>query len=178
MRIIGGKFKGKTINPPVGYPARPTTDFAKEGLFNILENEYELQGFTLLDLFGGTGSISAEFISRGGKESVCVEMNKKNAAFISKMCKAIGISQVQVIHNNVFDFLKICKRQFDFIFADPPYQLEGIENLPDKIFNTQAPILSGEGYFILEHSGDYDFSAHPRFQKERHYGNVHFSFFS
>ena len=160
MRIIGGKLKGKTINPPAGYPARPTTDFAKEGLFNILESEYELEGFSLLDLFGGTGSISAEFISRGGKEAICVEMNRKNASFIS------------------FDFLDICNRTFDFIFADPPYKLEGIDTLPDKIFNRENPILSGQGYFILEHGADYDFSTHPHFIKERHYGNVHFSFFS
>ena len=178
MRIIGGRLKGKTINPPAGYPARPTTDFAKEGLFNILESEYELEGFSLLDLFGGTGSISAEFISRGGKEAICVEMNRKNASFISKMHKSLGLKEIRTVHSNVFDFLDICNRTFDFIFADPPYKLEGIDTLPDKVFSRENPVLSGQGYFILEHGGDYDFSSHPHFVKERHYGNVHFSFFS
>lgn len=184
MRIIGGYLKGKTIMPPAGYPARPTTDFAKEGLFNILENEFDFANRSLLDLFGGTGSISAEFISRGGAEAVCVEMNRKNATFISKMHRSLGIKTIRTVHCNVFDFLELCNRDFDFIFADPPYQLEGLDTLPDKIFAHQPAILVQEAaeqraecYFILEHGGEYDFSNHPHFVKERHYGNVHFSFF-
>ena len=182
MRIIGGKLKGKTITPPIGYKARPTTDFAKEGLFNVLENEYDFTNRSLLDLFGGTGSISAEFISRGGKEVVCVEMNKSNASFISKMLRSLSIKSVKVVHCNVFDFLNICSREFDFIFADPPYALDGFEALPDKIlsktYGNKNYILSRDGYLILEHPADYNFSAHCNFVKEKKYGNVHFSFFS
>ncbi len=177
MRIIGGYLKGKNITPPRGYPARPTTDFAKEGLFNILENEYDFANRSMLDLFGGTGSISAEFISRGGEEAVCVEMNRKNASFIGRMHRELGIKSIKTVHCNVFDFLELCNRQFDFIFADPPYQLEGIDTLPDRIMLRQQGLLLKDGVFILEHSGEYDFSRHTNFLKERHYGNVHFSFF-
>ena len=178
MRIIGGKLKGKVILPPAGYKARPTTDFAKEGLFNILDNEYEFQDLKVLDLFGGTGSIAFEFASRGAARVYSVEMTRENASFIKTEAARLGLSNVTMVRDNVFDFLPICREKFDIIFADPPYQLEGLETIPDKIFNRETPILTGEGYLILEHGGDYDFSSHPHFVKERHYGNVHFSFFS
>lgn len=174
MRIIGGTLKGKRINLPLGYKARPTTDFAREGLFNSLENELDFTNTSLLDLFGGTGAISAEFISRGGKEGVCVEMNKPNSLFISKLFKSFDIKSVRVVHCNVFDFLKVCNREFDFIFADPPYDLEALESLPDKVLSKN--ILSDFGYFILEHPAEYSFSTHPNFVKEKKYGTVHFTF--
>lgn len=176
MRIIGGKLKGKKVVLPQHYKARPTTDFAREGLFNSLENEFDLSNTSLLDLFGGTGSISAEFISRGGAEGVCVEMNSTNSSFISKMFRTLGISSVRVVHCNVFDFLELCNRTFDFVFADPPYDLEGLDTIPNKIL--ERNILSGFGYFILEHPADYSFKDHPNFVKEKKYGNVHFSFFN
>lgn len=175
MRIIGGRLKGKMILPPAGYAARPTTDFAKEGLFNILDNEYEFDGLKVLDLFGGTGSIAFEFASRGASRVYCVEMARENASFIKTEALRLGLSNVTMVRDNVFDFLPICREKFDIVFADPPYALEGLEKLPDLVF--QYGILYPERYFILEHGGEYSFTGHSRFVKERCYGRVHFSFF-
>ncbi len=175
MRIIGGKLKGKVILPPAGYQARPTTDFAKEGLFNILDNEYEFEDLKVLDLFGGTGSIAFEFASRGAARVYCVEMARENASFIKTEARRLGLDNVTMVRDNVFDFLPICRERFDLVFADPPYALEGLEKLPDLVF--AADILYPERYFILEHGDEHSFVSHPRFVKERHYGRVHFSFF-
>jgi len=175
MRIIGGKLKGKVILPPAGYQARPTTDFAKEGLFNILDNEYEFEDLKVLDLFGGTGSIAFEFASRGAARVYCVEMARENASFIKTEAQRLGLSNVTMVRDNVFDFLPICRERFDLVFADPPYALDGLEKLPDLVF--AADILYPERYFILEHGDEHSFVNHPRFVKERHYGRVHFSFF-
>ena len=175
MRIIGGRFKGKTILPPQGYKARPTTDFAKEGLFNILNNEYEMEGLKVLDLFGGTGAISYEFASRGASMVYCVEMLPMHASFIKSQAAAFGMKNLTVVRHNVFEFLGICREKFDVIFADPPYALEGLADIPDKVF--ACDILHPGAYFILEHPDDYYFSTHPFFVKEKKYGNVHFSFF-
>lgn len=175
MRIIGGKLRGKTICPPQGYKARPTTDFAKEGLFNILNNEYELEGLQVLDLFGGTGAISMEFASRGASRVYCVEMAPANAGFIKNTAAALGLDNLTVVRHNVFEFLPICHEKFDLIFADPPYALDDLASIPDKVF--ARDILHPGAYFILEHPQEYDFSSHPRFVKEKRYGNVHFSFF-
>ena len=175
MRIIGGKLKGKVILPPAGYQARPTTDFAKEGLFNILDNEYEFEDLKVLDLFGGTGSIAFEFASRGAARVYCVEMARENASFIKTEAQRLGLDNVTMVRDNVFDFLPICRERFDLVFADPPYAREGLEKLPDLVF--AADILYPERYFILEHGDEHSFVNHPRFVKERHYGRVHFSFF-
>lgn len=174
MRIIGGTLKGKSILPPAGYKARPTTDFAKEGLFNTLVNEFDFEEISVLDLFGGTGSISYEFASRGCNDIICVEMNSANSAFISRTMLSLGLKgKIQVVHNNVFDFFGICTRTFDIIFADPPYALDGLDTIPDKAL----PFVKDGGYLILEHPADYSFTAHSAFVKEKKYGNVHFSFF-
>lgn len=177
MRIIGGKLKGRTIVPPAGYKARPTTDFAKEGLFNILDNEYEFEGLSVLDLFGGTGAISYEFASRGASEVYCVEMAPLHASFIKDQVKKLGIGKcMKVVRHNVFDFLDICTVKFDIIFADPPYSLEGLENLPETVLS--KGILHPGGYFILEHPDEFSFADRAGFVKEKKYGNVHFSFFT
>ena len=176
MRIIGGSKKGKLIMPPASYKARPTTDFAKEGLFNILDNEYEFQDLKVLDLFGGTGSIAFEFASRGAARVYSVEMARENASFIKTEAARLGLDAVVMVRDNVFDFLPICREKFDLIFADPPYALEGLERLPDIIFSLD--LLHPECYFILEHGGNYSFREHPHFVKERSYGRVHFSFFA
>lgn len=175
MRIIGGRLKGRTISPPPGYKARPTTDFAREGLFNVLGNEYELEDITVLDLFGGTGAISFEFASRGASEVCCVEMAPANASFIRSQAGALGLRNVSVVRHNVFDFIRICTRSYDIVFADPPYAMEGLDTLPDRVLG--AGLVVEDGYFILEHPAEHSFSGHPRFVKERKYGNVHFSFF-
>ena len=193
MRIIGGRLKGRVIDLPPRYSARPTTDFAKEALFNILDNEYEFEDLKVLDLFGGTGAISYEFASRGASRVYCVEMSRENATFIRREAARLGLDAVVAVHDNVFDFLPVCKEKFDIIFADPPYALEGLETIPDKVFGLvsgSAPagptpdgyapvggILHPERYFILEHGGEHSFREHPLFVKEKIYGRVHFSFF-
>lgn len=176
MRIIGGRLKGCRIEPPAGYAARPTTDFAKEGLFNVLDNEYDFDDLCVLDLFGGTGSISFEFASRGASKVYCVEMSRDNASFIKREALRLGLQDtVTMVRDNVFDFLEICRLKFDIVFADPPYALDGIEQIPDKVFS--ADILHPGAYLILEHGGENDFSHHPAFVKDKVYGRVHFSFF-
>lgn len=177
MRIIGGSLKGRNITPPAGYSARPTTDFAREGLFNILDNEYEFDGLTVLDLFGGTGAVSIEFASRGASEVYCVEMAPANASFIRSQVKKLGLEgSIKVVRHNVFDFLDICTVKADIIFADPPYALDNLASLPDAVLG--KGLLHEGGYFILEHPDTYSFSDRPRFVKEKKYGNVHFSFFT
>lgn len=176
MRIIGGTLRGRSINPPQGYKARPTTDFAKEGLFNTLYNELDFEEMSVLDLFAGTGSISFEFASRGCCDIVCVEMNPANAAFVKKCATQLGLAgKIQVVHHNVFDFLPICHKSFDLVFADPPYAIEGLDAIPEKVFSNN--VLKEGGYLILEHPADYSFTGNPLFIKEKKYGNVHFSFF-
>ncbi|MBP5172581.1 MAG: RsmD family RNA methyltransferase [Bacteroidales bacterium] len=175
MRIIGGRLKGKFILPPAGYKARPTTDFAREALFNILDNEYEFEDLKVLDLFGGTGAVSFEFGSRGVGRVWCVEMARENASFIKREAQRLGLDNVTMVRDNVFDFLNVCHEKFDIIFADPPYALEGLETIPDKVF--ERDILHPDCYFILEHGGEHNFKDHPRFFKEREYGRVHFTFF-
>lgn len=175
MRIIGGKLKGKPILPPAGYKARPTTDFAKEGLFNVLGNEYEFEGLKVLDLFGGSGSIAYEFASRGATRVYCVEMVRENASFIKKEAERLGLGNVTMVRDNVFDFLSICKEKFDLIFADPPYNIDGLETIPDRVLSRD--ILHPGCYFILEHGDEHSFREHPLFKKEKVYGRVHFSFF-
>lgn len=175
MRIIAGTLKGRTVVPPANYKARPTTDYAKEGLFNVLDNEYEFEGLKVLDLFGGTGSISFEFASRGAARVHCIEMSKENAAFIKAESARLGLKNVTTVHDNVFDFLPICREKYDIIFADPPYALENLEEIPDKVLS--AGILYPERYFILEHGDEHSFKNHPMFKKEKVYGRVHFSFF-
>lgn len=175
MRIIGGELRGKSIIPPSGFSARPTTDFAKEGLFNILSNQFDFSQCRILDLFSGTGSISYEFASRGCPEIYSIEMNPLHASFIKKNAAKLGIKGINVVHHNVFDFLGICRLDFDIIFADPPYDIEGLGSIPEKVLS--KPLLKEGGILVVEHPDAYSFSENPRFFKEKRYGNVHFSFF-
>jgi 16S rRNA (guanine(966)-N(2))-methyltransferase RsmD len=176
MRIIGGRLRGRQICPPAGYNARPTTDFAREGLFNVLDNEYDFEGMKVLDLFGGTGAVAFEFASRGAAKVYSVEMARENASFIKTEAARLGLNNVVMVRDNVFDFFPVCHEKFDIIFADPPYALDGLETLPDKIF--ERDILVDGNYFILEHGDEHSFTGHPYFKKEKRYGRVHFSFFS
>lgn len=175
MRIIGGALKGKTINPPAGYKARPTTDFAREGLFNVLGNEYEFEDLKVLDLFSGTGAVGFEFASRGASRVYCVEMSRENASFIKTEADRLGLHNITMVRDNVFDFIPVCHEKFDIVFADPPYALQGLETIPDRVF--EKGILYPERYLILEHGDEHSFVNHPRFKKEKIYGRVHFSFF-
>jgi len=175
VRIVSGTYKGRQIRPPKSLPARPTTDFAKENLFNILENRIDFEGKHCLDLFAGTGNISYELSSRGCDYIIAVEKNFKNSGFIKKTTSKLEIKNIEVKTKDAFKFLKNPGQQFFIIFADPPYQLKESENLPDIIFSNN--ILEKDGYFILEHSKHSDYSVHPNFQEKRTYGTVHFSIF-
>ncbi|MCB8994824.1 MAG: 16S rRNA (guanine(966)-N(2))-methyltransferase RsmD [Bacteroidales bacterium] len=175
MRIVSGKYRGKTINPPKNFKARPTTDFAKEALFNILVNHFDFGDMEVLDLFSGTGSISYEFLSRGVKSAELVEKNFTHCEFINKTIKEMGIQNARCIKSDAFIYIERMSRAFDLIFADPPYELEGLETLPDKILNSK--LLKEDSWFILEHGKSHKFNNHPACFDQRNYGSVYFSFF-
>ena len=164
------------IIPGKGFDARPTTDFAKESLFNILTNKLDFEEVEVLDLFSGTGGISFEFASRGAKHIVSIESNHKHAAFIQKTANDLKFAQMHIYKTNVFVFLKNCAHKYDLIFADPPYDMEGVETLPDLILSKD--ILKEDGIFILEHAKKLQFTGHPNLTDHRNYGSVNFSFFS
>ena len=175
MRIISGKYKGRLIHPPKNLRARPTTDFAKENLFNILNNWIDFEGIDMLDLFAGTGSISYEFVSRGAQTVTAVEVNAVHVNFIKDTAKILGSDNLIVVRANAFLYVKSVKKQFDVIFADPPYDTKDSETLPDLVF--EHDILRQEGLFILEHSKNLAFGGHPYFLESRSYGSVQFSIF-
>lgn len=175
MRIISGTFKGRVVLAPKEFELRPTTDMAKEGLFNVLNNEFDFSEIAVLDLFAGIGSISFECASRGGGDVVSVEMNAKHANFIKQTSKKLNITGHKVLTSEVRDFLKIANRSFDLIFADPPYNLPWLADLPNLIFASKA--VNEDSLVIVEHPGEYDFSNHKNFIKLKKYGKVHFSFF-
>jgi len=175
VRIISGIFKGKQIRPPRNFKARPTTDFAKESLFNILANHYDFEDLDVLDLFSGTGSISYEFASRGARSVVAVEWTEAHYRFIRDTCRVLQMEQITPLRTDVFRYLKKPCQSFDVIFADPPYDHPGLEEIPGLVLSTG--ILSEDGIFILEHPGSFDFSAHAGFSQHRKYGGVNFSFF-
>lgn len=175
MRIISGKYKGRKFDPPNNIPTRPTTDFAKEGLFNIIQNSYNFDNIRFLDLFGGTGSISYEFVSRGCLDINTVERFPKCANFIKKTAEALEMP-ITVHQMDVFEFLKNISSKFDVIFAGPPYALDTIQNIPDMILEKQ--LLTKEGMFILEHNIHINFDNHINLYHVRKYGSTVFSFFT
>ena len=227
MRIITGKYKGRHFDIPRTFKARPTTDFAKENIFNVLNAYIDFDDATALDLFAGTGSISLELLSRGCKQVVSVELDRDHHRFIQACLRKLvegrtdgaaraGESSLSVcrvatevdrrsesrergsenvpailIRGDVFRFLKTCKQQFDFIFADPPYALKELAQIPDLVFGAvknvaeansslltlHSSLLKPGGIFVLEHGKDYDFSGHPHFVEHRQYGSVNFSLF-
>lgn len=175
MRIVGGIFKSRIFKPGKNFKARPTTDIAKEGLFNILENRYEFGNKTVLDLFSGSGSIGYEFISRGCKEATMVEKDFIHHRFIVDVLKTLNIGNARIFKADVFAFIKNYKGSFDFIFADPPFDLKNFAEVPNVVL--ESDILKKEGLFILEHPKEFDFSEHKYFRENRKYGKVNFSFF-
>lgn len=176
MRIITGKYKGRHFDIPRSFKARPTTDFAKENIFNVLVQYVDFDGATVLDLFSGTGSISLELVSRGCSQVVSVEMDRDHHRFIQECLKKLETDICIPIRGEAFRFLKTCKQQYDLIFADPPYALKELATLPDIIF--EKKLLKDEGIFVLEHGKDHDFSKHPHFKEHRQYGSVNFSIFT
>ena len=177
MRIIGGKFKGRKFNPPAGkWPTRPTTDFAKEGLFNILTNVFDFVEVKALDLFGGTGSIAYELVSRGCSDVTCVDQYFPCIAYVKKTKDLLDLrGEIKIIKYDVFKFIPKTETRFDLIFADPPYAHPDLSKLPDMIF--EYGLLNPEGWFILEHDNKSDFETHSRFFRKQKYGNNIFSFF-
>jgi 16S rRNA (guanine966-N2)-methyltransferase len=176
MRIVGGIFGGRRFNPPSGIPARPTTEVAKEGLFNTLNNMIDLDGAKTLDIFGGTGSITYELASRGATDLTIVERDAASIAFIKATSKELGTSDaLHIVRDDVFKFLKRCSDQYDFIFAGPPYALLNIDELPEIVFAQQ--LLLPDGIFVLEHTPRNNYEQHARYLKMKNYGTTVFTFF-
>ena len=198
MRIITGKYKGRHFDIPRSFKARPTTDFAKENIFNVLTQYIDFEGAEALDLFSGTGSITLELLSRGCSHVVSVELDRDHHRFICDCIQRLGWkveggrwkenttaadhtslhlppSTLHPIRGDVFRYIKSCKQQFDFIFADPPYALKELPTIPSLIF--ERGILKDDGIFVFEHGKDYDFSDDPHFVEHRSYGSVNFSIF-
>jgi 16S rRNA (guanine(966)-N(2))-methyltransferase RsmD len=175
MRIISGTFKGRRFSPPKSFDARPTTDFAKENLFNILNNRVDWEAATALDLFSGTGNICLEFVSRGCPFVTSVEKAPLHAKFIHKLCDELKVSNLRIYTMDVFRFLDSNQEKFDLIFADPPYDLPTLEKVPQLIL--EKDMLKEGGIFVMEHSKKNDFSHLPFFIEKRVYGSVNFSIF-
>ncbi len=177
MRVIGGELKGRKFNPPAdNWPTRPTTDYAKEGLFNILTNQFDFEELKALDLFGGTGSHSYEMISRGCKDVTYVEKFGRCVAFVKKTAEEFGVEDyLKISKTDVFKFLKFSQTQYDYIFAGPPYALPTMDLIPDFVFNENS--LKKEGWFVMEHDYNRSYKAHENYFDERHYGKTIFSFF-
>jgi len=176
MRIIGGELGGRKLHPPNKMPhTRPTTDLAKEGLFNIIENNLDIAELKTLDLFGGTGSISFELASRGAADQTIVEKDSHMFGFIRKTATNLGLKHLKVIKMDVFKFIEQCTEQFDFIFAGPPYALSEIDELPKLVFEKE--LLKAKGWFVLEHTPRNDYKKFPYYKTERNYGTTIFSIF-
>src|ERR1700688_525395 len=175
MRIIGGKLKGLRLNPPKNLPVRPTTDLAKEALFNILQNQIEFEGLRVLDLFSGTGNISLEFASRGAEQVISVDRSIQCVHYLKDTARQHGLNDIKVYKDDVFKYLLHETEQFDLIFADPPYDLNRIPEIPKIIF--EKNILAPGGLLIVEHQSLQNLSNHPAFVEQRKYGHSSFSFF-
>lgn len=176
MRIIGGQLGGRRINPPANMPhTRPTTDIAKEGLFNMLQNNFDFEELKTLDLFGGTGSISYELASRGAKDLSIVEKDDKMFSFIKKTAADLKLQNFKAVKSDVFRFIETATEKFDFIFAGPPYALTTIDELPKLIF--EKSLLNEGGWFVLEHTPRNNYKTFPHYLREKHYGTTIFTIF-
>ncbi|QEK51459.1 16S rRNA (guanine(966)-N(2))-methyltransferase RsmD [Pedobacter aquae] len=176
MRIIGGTLKGIRLNPPKKLPVRPTTDIAKEALFNILENQLEISDLKILDLFSGTGNISLEFASRGAQEIISVDRDFGCYGYLKATSKELNLHQIKAFKSDVFKFLNTETQQFDLIFADPPYDLTNIPEIAKIVFDKK--LLKPGGVLIIEHQSMHNLSNHPNFTDKRKYGYSAFSFFT
>lgn len=176
MRIISGSLRGRRLNPPANLPVRPTTDMARESLFNILNNYVDYDECSVLDLFAGTGAVSVEFVSRGAKDVTSVDINNACTDFMKKTAQQLSIQNMHVVRADVFDLLKRAYKKFDIVFADPPYALNNLPKLPEVVF--ESDILNEDGIFILEHPKEYVFEENPFFWQHRNYGKVNFTFFA
>lgn len=175
MRIVSGTCKGRIINPPKSLKARPTTDFAKENLFNVLSNRLDIEDLSVLDLFSGSGSMSYEFASRGAKKVISIEKDPIHHNFIKQCAATLNLKAITAIKTNAFVYIKAVKEHFDLIFADPPYDLPEVDTLPDAVMSSD--LLNPEGIFILEHSKSKNYTTHQNYKETRSYGSVNFTFF-
>jgi 16S rRNA (guanine966-N2)-methyltransferase len=176
MRIVGGEYKGRRIAVPSNFPSRPTTDFAKEGLFNVLENQYDLSDLEVLDLCSGTGNISLEFLSRGVKEVTAVDSHTNCLKFVQKNASSIGIiNKITTVKSDLISFVLNTNHTFDIVFADPPFNYDKYNQIVQTVF--ERNLLNENGILILEHSKQKSFESEPKFSFFRNYGNVTFSFF-
>ena len=176
MRIIAGALKGRRLYPPESLPVRPTTDMARESLFDILNNYVDYEDCDVLDLFAGTGAVSLEFVSRGARTVTAVDSHAGCVDFIKRSAIQFSASNLRAVRSDVFELMKRAYMSFDIVFADPPYELETLPTLPDLLF--QSGLLREGGIFVLEHSKRYAFDAHPHFWQHRRYGKVNFTFFA
>ena len=175
MRIIRGKYGRRRFDVPGNISARPTTDFARENIFNVLENLVDFEGLSALDLFGGTGAISFEFVSRGCEEVTTVEKAPVQVNCIRKVKEMLNAQNLTLVKGDVFRFIDSCEKKFDIIFADPPYDLPNFAEVPERILASK--MLKDDTIVVIEHSKNYDFSALPHFTQHRIYGSVNFSIF-
>ena len=175
MRIVGGKYRNRRLHPPKEMDARHTTDFAKEGLFNVLHHSVPLEGIRVLDLFAGTGNISIEFLSRGAAEVISVEQDRKLFEFMQRTARELGEKGWRMVKSDVFPFLRAHRGKYDIIFADPPFHMEGIDRIPALVLEND--LLEADGLLIVEHHDKLDLGTLPGYQRTRKYGLVHFSFF-
>lgn len=176
MRVVGGKYRNRRLHPPPGIDARPTTDYAKEGLFNVLQHSTALEGIRVLDLFAGTGNIALEFLSRGAVEVVSVEQDRGLFAFMQRTAREWNEPNWRMVRSDVFTFLRGHRGRYDIVFADPPFHMEAIERIPTLVF--EAGLLEPDGLLIVEHHDKLVLSALPGYQRTRSYGLVQFSFFT
>lgn len=175
MRVIGGKYRNRRIHPPAGIDVRPTTDYAKEGLFNVLRHQAPLAGIRVLDLFAGTGSLSLEFLSQGAEEVVSVESDQRLHDHMGRLARDLGETHWHRVRADAFTYLRSAMGPFDIIFADPPFAMEGIARLPTLV--REHGLLGADGLLIVEHSERVSLAHGPGFQGQRSYGLVQFSFF-
>ncbi len=176
MRIIAGKHRGYVLKQPRLEPTRPTTNISKEALFSIIDNYFNFDNIRFLDLFGGTGSISYEFNSRGCEDITTVELDSNAIKFIQQTSEKLAMKNHRILQMNVLDYIENCREEFDIIFAGPPYKMVEIPLIPDKIIN--RGMIAGEGWLILEHDPKHNFDKHPHLWKRRNYGQTNFSIFT
>lgn len=175
MRIIRGKYGRRRFDVPTNITARPTTDFARENIFNVLENLVDFEGLKALDLFAGTGAITFEFASRGCESVTAVEMAATQYSFIKKVIGQLKADNIFAVRGDVFKFAEKTSQKYDIIFADPPYNLPNFEEVPSLILNSK--MLKEDTIVVIEHSKNFDFSDLPHFYQHRTYGSVNFSIF-
>ena len=176
MRIISGNHRGKKILAPTNLPVRPTTDFAKESLFNILNNYFHFDSVSVLDIFAGTGNISYEFAARGATNVIAVDNNLDCVNFIQKTAQSLSFDNLNVLSSDAIAYLKSTTQQFNIIFADPPYNWDKYDMIPQLVFEKNR--LLPDGFLVIEHAIAINFESHPKFYQRRNYGKVNFSIFA